>query len=223
VTAPPVAKAQENERLSKQRIVAAALEFAHEHGLDGLSMRKLASELGTGAMSLYNHVANKDDLLIAMIDVVFGEMDLPSRAAEGCDPVDWRITMRASAISARDAYSRHPWAVAAAMNALPGPVRRRHMESVLAAFSKSGLESDPAHHAYHVYEVHISGFMLSQLTFRYDEDELKAAARSFLTQVDDDEFPHLVAHVREHLEDRGSDFEFGLDLLLDGFERLRVG
>lgn len=92
---------------------------------------------------------------------------------------------------------------------------------MLAAFANSGLEPDPAHHAYHAYEVHISGFMLSQLAFRYDEEQLKDAARGFLTELDAEAFPHMAAHVTEHLEDRGSDFEFGLDLLLDGFERLR--
>lgn len=222
MAAQKAAATDKDTRLSKHRIVEVAVAFADEHGLDGLSMRKLAKELGTGAMSLYNHVANKDELLTAMIDVVFAEMDAPASAATASDPADWRAAMRASAISSKQAYTKHPWAVAASMSYLPGPIRLRHMEVVLAAFSNSGLDRDPAHHAYHAYEIHISGFMLSQLAFRYDEDELKDAARSFAQQIDKQEFPHLVDHVHEHLEDRGSDFDFGLDLLLDGFERLRA-
>lgn len=222
MTASASVPAEKGARLSKQRIVQAAVAFADESGLDGLSMRKLAKELGTGAMSLYNHVANKDELLVAMIDVVFDAMEPPAPVSAASAPAEWRAAMRASAISSKEAYTKHPWAVAATMSNLPGPVRLHHMERVLAAFSNSGLDRDPAHHAYHAYEVHISGFMLSQLAFRYDEAELKEVARTFAEQVDGDKFPHLVAHVHEHLEDRGSDFDFGLDLLLDGFERLRT-
>lgn len=217
-----IANPRSREPLSKDRIVAAAIAHADEHGLDELSMRKLAGVLGVGAMSLYNHVANKDELLTAMIEVVIAKMDPPLEAAAGCDAATWRATMRAAAISSHDAYLEHPWAVATAMTARPGPVRLRHVESTLAAFANSGLAPDPAHHAYHAYEVHISGFTLSQLAFRYDAAELKAAARGFLKTVDHDEFPNLVAHVHQHLEDRDSDFEFGLDLLLDGFGRLRL-
>ena len=223
MTPPPTSKSKTRTPLSKERIVAAAITFADAHGLAELSMRKIAGELGAGAMSLYNHVANKDDLLVAMIDVVFAKMALPEAATDpDGDPATWREAMRAAAISAHTVFLEHPWAVETSMRTLPGPARLRHMEVVLAAFANSGLDPDPAHHAYHAYEVHISGFTLSQLAFRYDEAELKEAARGFVETVDGDQFPNLVAHVHEHLEDRGSDFEFGLDLLLDGFERLRV-
>ncbi len=219
---PQTTKTRSKEPLSKDRIVAAAIVFADENGLDDLSMRKLASALDVGAMSLYNHVQNKNELITAMVDEVMAKIEPPLKAAAGCDAATWRATMRASAISAHDAYLEHPWAVSAAMSAAPGPRRLRHSEATLAAFANSGLAPDPAHHAYHAYEVHITGYTLSQLAFRFDAAGLKDAARAFLTTVDADEFPNLVAHIHEHLEDRGSDFEFGLDLLLDGFERLRL-
>jgi len=133
----------------------------------------------------------------------------------------WRATLRASALSARQAYVDHEWALPAALRALPGPRRLQHSEAVLAAFANSGLEPDLAHHAFHAYEVHISGSVLTAIAFNFDEDSLKAAVSGFLTQLDHDQFPNLAHHVRQHLDERPSDFEFGLDLLLDGFESLR--
>lgn len=215
------AKPTPREPLSKDRIVAAAITFADAHGFDSLSMRKLATELGAGAMSLYNHVADKDELLQAMVDIIIAKIEAPAPIDGTVDPDGWRATMRASAISARDVYVQHEWALPGALRTIPGPRRLHYLEAVMGAFTRSGLEPDTAHHAYHAYEVHISGSALTAITFEFNDAELKQAAAGFLQRIDHDAFPHLVHHVHQHLDDRPSDFEFGLDLLLDGLERLR--
>ena len=214
------AKAQ-RQPLTKERIVAAALAFAEDNGIESLSMRKLAADLGAGAMSLYNHVADKDELLRAMVDEIVSEIELPAIIDGASDPAGWRATMRASAMSARDAYVRHPWALAVVLRTQPGPQRMRYVERVLGAFASSGLDEDLAHHAYHAYEVHISGWTLTHIAFDFDDADLKKAAGAYLKQLDHEQFPHMAHHVRQHLDERDSDFEFGLDLLLDGLERLR--
>lgn len=215
---------KKNQRtpLSKDRIVAAAIGFADEHGIEQLSMRKLATELGAGAMSLYNHVADKHELLAAMVDVVISEIEMPPAVDGAADPKAWRAAMRASAMSARQAYVRHEWALPVVLRSMPGPHRLQHSEAVLAAFAASGLEPDVAHHAYHAFEVHISGSVLTAIAFDFDEARLKETAGQFLGQLDHEQFPSVALHVHQHLVDRPSDFEFGLDLLLDGFERLRT-
>ena len=203
--------------LNRERVLSAAIVLADEGGIEALSMRKLGQALGVEAMSLYNHVANKDEILGGIIDVVIGEIELPSDAA------DWKTALRRSSISARDVYLRHPWACSLSMSRQSGgPAGLRRAEWMLRALREGGLSKDLTYHAFHILESHILGFTLQQLNFQYEGDELADLASTFLQQLPAGEYPEFVEHVMQHLEPRQGDeggFELGLDLILDGLER----
>ena len=205
--------------LSRERVLRAAIKLADEGGIEALSMRKLAKELGVEAMSLYNHVANKDEILDGIIDVVASEADLPP------DGVSWKTASRQSAISTRDVFLRHPWACSLSMSRQgAGGARLRRADWMLRTLREAGLSKDLTYHAYHIVESHILGFTIQQLNFPYSGEELAGLAATFLEQLPGDEYPDFVEHVHQHLEPRGGDeggFEYGLDLILDGLERLR--
>jgi AcrR family transcriptional regulator len=205
--------------LSKQRVLGAAIVLADAGGIEALSMRRLAKELGVEAMSLYNHVANKDEILGGIMDVVVGEIDLPSDAA------DWKTAVRRSAISARDVFLRHRWASGLWMSRQSGgPARLRHGDWLLRTLREAGFSTDLIYHAFHILESYVQGYTLQQLNFPYKGEELAGMAESFLRQLPADEYPDLVEHIRQHLEpheEGEGGFEFGLDLILDGLERVR--
>jgi len=200
-------------------VLRAAITLADEGGIEALSMRKLAKELGVEAMSLYNHVANKDEILDGIIDVVAAEADLPS------DGADWKNAIRQSATSIRDVFLRHPWACSLWMSRRgDGSARLRRSDWMLRMLRDAGLSKDLTYHAFHIVESHILGFTLQQLNFPYQGEELAGLAATFLQQLPAGEYPDFVDHVMQHLEPRHGDeggFEFGLDLILDGLERLR--
>ena len=205
--------------LSRERVLRAAIELADAQGIEALSMRKLAKELGVEAMSLYNHVANKDDILDGIVDSVAAEVELPS------EDVDWKTAIRRSAISARDVYVRHPWASSLSMSRQSGgPGRLRHGDWVLRKLREAGFSRDLTYHAYHVLEAYVLGFTVLQLSFPYEGEELAAMATAFLEQFPVDEYPDFVVHARQHLEPHHGEkggFELGLDLILDGLEQAR--
>jgi AcrR family transcriptional regulator len=183
-------------------------------------MRKLAQELGVEAMSLYHYVAKKDDILDGIVGMVVGEIDLPSKEA------DWKAAIRLSAISAHEVLSRHPWACSLMLSSTAVlPARLRYMESLLATLRERGFSPELTHHAYHALDSHITGFTLWAASFQFDAEDLAELAATFLRELPADEYPHLAEHVEQHLveashEDEG-EFAFGLDLILDGLERLR--
>src|SRR6478609_8926949 len=184
--------------LSRERILGAALELVDEQGIDALSMRKLGQSLGYEAMSLYNHVANKDDLLNGILDLVLAEMEPP-------DPDGGLPRIRASAISAHEALKRHPWAATMLMSAAGiRPARIQYMEALLASLRGAGLSAENTYHAYHVLDAHIIGFSLWASTHG--------------------KMPSDVGDVREFLDGGPhqdvSAFEYGLDLLLESLERV---
>jgi AcrR family transcriptional regulator len=205
--------------LSKERVLRAAIVLADAGGIEALSMRRLAKELGVEAMSLYNHVANKDEILAGISDVVAGEIDLPS------DEPDWKAAMRRSAISARDVFVRHRWATSLWMvRQSGGPARLRHGDWMLRTLREAGFSKDLTYHAFHILESYILGFTVQQLNFPYKGEELAGLATAFLQQLPADEYPDFVEHVMQHLEPRHGDeggFELGLDLILDGLVRAR--
>ncbi len=181
-------------------------------------MRKLGQSLGFEAMSLYNHVANKDDLLDGMLDLVLGEME-PPLAGEGLAGV------RRSAISAHDALTRHLWAAALLMTpSRIRPGRLAFMDALLRALHAAGFSRETTYHAYHVIDAHIIGFSLWQSTHDFDlPDEITDDLRGFLDRMlPEDTYPDLHAHGLQHLEpgplQETSAFEYGLDLLLAGLE-----
>jgi AcrR family transcriptional regulator len=207
--------------LSKERVLRAAVEFADANGIEALSMRRLAKELGVEAMSLYNHVANKDEILSGIVEIVAGEVEVPS------DPTNWKTSIRQSAISAHDAFIRHRWACSL-LTSTPAvvPSRMRWMEGLLATLREAGFSPNLTHHAYHALDSHITGFTLWQVSFPFEtREELLDLADDFLKQIPADQYPYVIEHAQEHLADPDPDepneFEFGLDLILDGLERLR--
>ncbi len=207
--------------LTRERVLLAAVEFADEHGVEALSMRKLAQELGVEAMSLYNHVANKDDILDGMIDLVFGEIGLPLREA------DWKTAMRQRAISAREVLARHPWAIGLMESrSTPGPATLRHHDAVIGCLREAGFSIALAAHAYSVLDSYIYGFALQQASLPFKTSEEGAAVtEDILRRFPADGYPHLtemaVQHVLQPGYDHADEFEFGLDLILDGLERVR--
>jgi len=203
-------------------VVRAAVALAGDSGLESLTMRKLGEVVGVEAMSLYNHVANKDDLLDGMVDAVFSEIDLPSGAA------DWKTAMRERAVSARTALSRHPWAIGLMESRTsPGPATLRHHDAVVGSLRGGGFSIEMAAHAYSALDSYIYGFALQEASLPFDTAEETAdVIQMILAQSPADEYPHLtelaIEHVLQPGYDYGNEFEFGLDLILDGLERARA-
>jgi len=204
--------------LSKDRVLGAAIELADAEGIEALSMRRLAKELGVEAMSLYNHVANKDEILAGILDLVASEFELPSETG------DWKTAMRRHAISSRDALLRHRWATALWMRQGGGTARLRNGDWMLRTLREAGFSKDLMYHAFHILESYVQGYTLQQLNFPYKGEELAGMAASFLQQLPADEYPDLVEHIKQHLEphdEEAGGFEMGLDLILDGLDRAR--
>jgi AcrR family transcriptional regulator len=207
--------------LNRQRVLGAAVALADRGGVRSLSMRKLAHELGVEAMSLYHHVANKDDILDGIVDVVFSEIELPSG-----DP-DWKAAMRQRAISAREALLRHPWATGLMESrSTPGPATLRHHDAVLGILRTAGFSVELAAHAFSVLDSYIYGFALQEANLPFDTPEETAeVAQAIMAEFPAEEYPHLtemtVEHVLQPGYDYGNEFLFGLDLILDGLDRAR--
>jgi AcrR family transcriptional regulator len=205
--------------LSRERVVAEAVALADQHGLGALTMRKLASRLQVEPMSLYHHVAGKDEIIDGMVDIVFRDIALPSPRTE------WRRAMRLRAASARDALRRHPWAIGRMESRLnPGPATLRHHDAVLGCLRAAGFSITLTAHAFSAIDSYLYGFALQELNLPFTTPE-ETAMRSvtFLEQFPVAEFPHLAELTMDHVlkpgYDYGDEFEFGLDLILDGLER----
>lgn len=207
--------------LSKRRVASEAVRIADREGVDGLSMRRLASALGAGAMSLYHYVASKDELLDAMIDIVFEEIELPP------DGVDWQSAMRRRAGSARQVLSRHPWAIGLMESRTsPGPANLRHREAVTACLRKAGFPVVMATHANWLLDSYIYGFALQETGLPFDRADVLATITEevYLPQLPPEEFPYLNESATELVAagyDPAQEFIFGLDLILSSLERLR--
>ena len=184
-------------------------------------MRKLGQALGVEAMSLYNHVAGKDDLLDGLVDIVFSEIDL------SCEGGDWKAAMRRRAISAREVLARHRWAIGLMESRThPGPANLRHHDSVLRCLRESGFSVPLAAHAYSALDSYIYGFALQQASLPFDTGEQAAeVADSIIQAFASGEYPRLAEIATEHVMKPSysyeREFEFGLDLMLDGLERSR--
>jgi len=201
-------------------VLGAAVGLADVAGIESLTMRKLGQELGVEAMSLYNHVANKDDILDGMVDLVFGEIDIPG----GAD--DWKAAMRRRAISAHEALLRHPWATSLMQSRTkPGPATLRHHDSVLGSLRGAGFSVVMAAHAFSVIDGYVYGFALQQINIPLQSREQVAEVGEDILRRLKGAFPHLAEMITDHAMKPGYDyaaeFEFGLDLILDGLERLR--
>jgi AcrR family transcriptional regulator len=213
-----LAEAERRGRLSRDRVLRAAIAQADGGGLGELSMRKLAEVLEVAPMALYRHVANKDDLIDAMIDVVFSEVDLPAPGG------DWRTAMRQRAIALRDTLSRHRWAIGLMESrANPGPANLRHHDAVLGSLRSAGFSIKMAAHAYSLLDGYIYGFAGTQMNLPFNRSDAAQMAQSMLEPFPVDDYPNLVEIMTEHVMKPGYDyadeFEYGLDVILDGLER----
>ena len=208
--------------LNRERVLRAAVGIADDEGIEGLSMRRLGRELGVEAMSLYNHVAGKEDLERGIVEVVLAEIENPRPGG------NWREEIRRTAVSSHDAFVRHRWSCSLLTDGRGvSRVRMEWMEAILATFRKAGFSPNLTHHAYHAIDSHITGFTLWQVGMPFrTREELVDLAAGFLSRIPVDEFPYIVEHAQEHIAPpdprEKPEFEFGLDLILDGLERLRA-
>ena len=205
--------------LNRDRILEAGLALADEGGIESLTMRKLGQSLGFEAMSLYNYVANKDDLLDGMLDRVLDETEPPSPAGV------WHAAIRSSAISVYQGLTRHPWACPLLMS--PGrirPARLRYMDLLLGRLREAGFSADTTYHAYHVLDAHIFGFSLWQANHSYNAVQVSNMVAEFERMIPADVFPYLHEHGEQHFADgphrEVSAFELGLDFILDGLKKI---
>lgn len=205
--------------LTRADVLSAAVTLADEAGVASLSMRRLAEKLGVKAMSLYHHVANKDEVLDGMVDAVFSEIERPVSEA------DWKVALRQRAFSAREALLRHRWAVGLLdSRANPGPATLKHHDAVIGNLRGAGFSVVMAAHAFSVLDSYIYGFVLQELSLPFETpDELGEVAQNILEQTAAD-YPHLTELTLEHVLKPGyaygNEFAFGLELILDGLERV---
>lgn len=219
--------------LSKELVLRTAVELADREGMESLTMRRLAEQLGAGAMSLYHYVPNKDELIRGMVDIVFGEIELPPVGG------DWRSAMRERARSTRDVLNRHRWAVGLMESrAMPGPASFRAHDTVLGYLRDGGFSIELTIQAYSVLDAYIYGFALQEKSVPFEDSEGAAAiaeaqVREFDAQAEEqelaalaEEFPYLAEVVAGHVAEVGYDFasafEYGLDLILDALEERRT-
>jgi len=208
-------KAARRTPLSRDRVLRAAIALADESGIDSLTMRRLGQELGVEAMSLYNHVANKDDLLDGIVDLVLGDIDVPATGTE------WRSAMRHRSISAHEVLLAHPWAALRIMSSFNiGLGMTRYLDATLGRLREGGFSIEGALDAWHTLDSHLYGFTLQQLNLPFEVGEAQQVSADVLGQLQANEFPHVVEVITEVMRSgRVEDFEFGLDLILDGLAR----
>jgi AcrR family transcriptional regulator len=215
-------KRKRKPRLSRDLVLAAAMQLADEGGIENLTMRRLARALGVETMTTYYHAANKEDVLAGIADLVVQEMEPPA------DGDDWRAAVRASAISARNVLRRHPWAAELLMSSTRlTPARLRQMEALLQRLRRAGFAGALTDQAYHAIDIYVHGFALWEARFaRTVHVPLEELAASVLRDLSVDDYPAVADHIGFHFRPPDDKpirtFEFGLDLLLDGLERARV-
>ena len=208
--------------LNRERVLHAAVELADEGGTGALTMQGIGRRLGVEAMSLYRHVRNKDDILDGIVDLVFAEIELPA------DRSSWRTVLRARSISTRAALRRHPWAITLMESRMaPGPANLRSHEDTLSVLLDSGCSATMATHAYNLVDSYVLGFALQDVNLPFSNaEELAAVGELLIAQVPADQYPNLVRVSAELFAsgfDYADEFEFGLDLILDGIGRAQLG
>jgi hypothetical protein len=206
--------------LSRERILLTAILLADKDGLESLSMRKIAQELGVQAMSLYNHVANKDELLDGIVDIVIGEIEVPDLG------VYWQTAMRRRAHSAHEVLLRHPWATMPIVSRINvGPAMLRYIDATLGCLCEAGFSFEMVDRAWNAIDSHIYGFTLQELNFPIETTEYAKAAQDYLPHIPVDKYPYmnrLTQHLIDGHYDGIADFNFGLELILDGLEQAQL-
>ncbi len=206
--------------LTKERVLQAAVDVADRDGLGALTMRRLGTELGFEAMAIYKHVANKEEILEGMLELVIGRIEIPEEGA------DWKDAMRRRAISAREVLTRHSWAIGLLeAGTATGPTSLRYFNAILGNLRSAGFPMEHAAHAFSLLDSYVYGQVIQEISLSFDtSEEATETARSTLEQTTMDDYPHLAAMYQHALTYRYSfddEFEFGLDLILDGLERNR--
>ncbi len=207
--------------LSRERILETAIALADEAGLEALSMRKLASALDVKAMSLYNHVANRDDLLDGMVDAIVNNIAVPAIGP------DWQAAMRQRASSAHSVLLQHPWATMPLVSRVNvGPAMLRYIDATLGCLVEAGFSLEMADHAWNAMDSHIYGFTLQELNFPFEATDYSDAAEAYVAMIPAEKYPYMnrLTHlVMAQQYDGLHEFEFGLKLVLEGLEQLRAG
>ena len=208
-----------NQPLTRDRVLAAGLDLADEIGIEAFTIRRLAEALGVGPMTIYHHVPSKEEIIDGMVDLVFAEIALPP------EDLDWKAAMRVRCGSAREVLRRHPWAPPLMESRLsPGPANLRHHDAVLGCLLRGGFSLELVAHAYATIDSFVYGFALEEANLPAQGAEgFGEVAEEMSAMFDPDAYPNLVAFTVEHVlqpgYDFGDSFDFGLDLILDGFER----
>ena len=205
--------------LNRHRILAAAAEIADERGVGAVTMREVASRLRVEAMSLYNHVSNKEDILDGMVDLVVEQFDLPE------DIGDWREAMRRRAASAHQVFGRHPWApMLLDSRESSGPSRLRYFDWVLGTLMKAGFSVDGAARAFSLLDSYVYGFGIEQFNLSAVSDApQEEKAEALLALIPAEQYPYLhrmASHAMQVGYDAEADFDFGLEIILEGLERV---
>jgi AcrR family transcriptional regulator len=208
-----------NTSLTRENILQEAVRLVDKNGIDALSMRKLGQQLGVEAMSLYNHIANKDDLLDGIVDKVIVEIDLPTLG------MDWREAMRLRAFSAREVFAKHPWAPMLIDSRVSGGMGRlRYFEAVIGTLRRAGFTIELAVRAFSLIDSYIYGFGRQSLNSSANDGGSPQEAEAFLEALPVEQFPYLAEMASTFTSNAGydeaADFEFGLNLILDGLQRV---
>jgi AcrR family transcriptional regulator len=208
--------------LTRDRILQAALELVDERGLEALTMRRLGQQLGFEAMSLYNYVANKEDVIDGMLELVLAEAELP-RTVD-----DWASAVRETAISVHAALQRHRWAGGQLIAyGRVRPARLQYMESLLTQLREGGLPAEAAYVAYHILDAHIFGFSLWEASHTFSEEDVAEMSEVFEKVITPEQFPYLREHGQQHFDEGphhdANAYELGLDLIIDGLKKMHDG
>jgi len=211
----PDPSAERRAPLSRERVLRAAIRLADDSGIDALTMRRLGQELGVEAMSLYNHVANKDDLLDGIVDLVLGDIDVPPTGT------DWKQAMRQRAISAHEVLLAHPWAAVQIMSRYNiGPGMTRYLDATFGRLREGGFSVESALDAWNALDSHLYGFTLQELNLPFEAEDASRVSADVLGKLSAGQFPHVVEVITQIMQTgRREEFTFGLDLILDGLER----
>ena len=214
---PPNPAQPRKRQLTRERILGACVKYADRKGIDGLNMRKVAGLLDAGVMSIYHHVANKDDLLDGMVERVAAEITIPA------PDEPWRAALMSMSVSAHQTFMKHPWVNALWSKRGPGPNKLEYMEAILRVLREDGFSVAAACRGYHAISMHTHGFTMQALDFTIDASNIRSAATAFLERADPESIPYFVEHVQHHIDNPapGEEFVFMLDLILDGLERSR--
>lgn len=220
MTKPTIRGNKPRSPLTRERVLRAAIALADEHGIEAVSMRRLGQVLRVEAMSLYKHVGGKEDILDGLADLVMSEVEVPSRE------VDWRTAIRRSAISAHEALLRHPWAGTVLESRLqPGPARLRYLDATVGVLRDAGFTLETTARAFMALDSHTYGFALQELAWPFEPAEAPEVAASMARHLFAGEYPNLLAMAELAMSGPDAvplDFEFGLDLILDGLARIRA-